>query len=212
MDEYSYADASLGWASYYILPALKKLLRDIPRNAVIADVGCGNGSLIAQFQQDDLQLHGLEMSMSGLAEARKAYPRIHFEYADLTADLSSHALAGKCDVVISTEVVEHVFLPRIYAKNCYTLLKPNGLLVVSTPYHGYVKNIVLAVTGKMDHHFTALWDYGHIKFWSRQTLTALLEEAGFVVTGFRGVGRLPFLWKSMILVATKSGTPDPARG
>jgi 2-polyprenyl-6-hydroxyphenyl methylase/3-demethylubiquinone-9 3-methyltransferase len=63
--------------------------------------------------------------------------------------------------------------------------------------------VALALAGKMDFHYTALWDYGHIKFWSRPTLTALLAEAGFEVQRFVGVGRAPYLWKSMILVAKK---------
>jgi 2-polyprenyl-6-hydroxyphenyl methylase/3-demethylubiquinone-9 3-methyltransferase len=159
--------------------------------------------MLAQFQHHGWELHGLEVSNSGLAEAAKAYPGIQFGYADLTTDLSSHALAGKCDVVVSTEVVEHIFLPRIYAKNCYSLLKPTGVLIISTPYHGYVKNLALAATGKMDAHFTALWDYGHIKFWSQRSLTILLEEAGFKAVRFEGVGRIPLLWKSMVIVARK---------
>lgn len=115
-------------------------------------------------------------------------------------------------MVISTEVVEHVFLPRMFARNCHTLLKSEGTLIISTPYHGYLKNLALAAGGKMDVHFTALWDFGHIKFWSRKTLTHLLEEVGFSVREFDGVGRMPFLWKSMILVAVKRKFPEDSAG
>jgi 2-polyprenyl-6-hydroxyphenyl methylase/3-demethylubiquinone-9 3-methyltransferase len=55
----------------------------------------------------------------------------------------------------------------------------------------------------MDKHFTALWDHGHIKFWSMKTLSQLLEEAGFVDVRFVRVGRVPALAKSMIAVARK---------
>jgi 2-polyprenyl-6-hydroxyphenyl methylase/3-demethylubiquinone-9 3-methyltransferase len=55
----------------------------------------------------------------------------------------------------------------------------------------------------MDAHFTALWDYGHIKFWSRRTLAVLLEEAGLRVERFVRVGRIPLLAKSMIAVAQR---------
>ena len=68
---------------------------------------------------------------------------------------------------------------------------------------GYLKNCALAISGKLDAHFTALWDGGHIKFWSRRTLTALLQEAGFQVVSFRGAGRCPWLWKSMLIAARK---------
>ena len=105
--------------------------------------------------------------------------------------------------MVSLEVIEHVFYPRKYAKCIFDLLEPGGFALISTPYHSYWKNLILAVTGKMDAHFTALWDYGHIKFWSIRTLTTLLEEAGLEVIKFRRVGRIPFLGKSMIVVARR---------
>ena len=49
-----------------------------------------------------------------------------------------------------------------------------------------------------DAHFTALWDYGHIKFWSERTLRTLMEEAGLRTRRFIRVGRIPPLAKSMI--------------
>jgi 2-polyprenyl-6-hydroxyphenyl methylase/3-demethylubiquinone-9 3-methyltransferase len=180
---------------------IRKILKNIPAGAVVADLGCGNGSMLAQFREFDWELHGFEWSQSGLSEATRAYPELRFEHVDLTTDLSSHRLAGKCDVVISTEVVEHVFLPRVYAKNCNTFLKRNGILVMSTPYHGYLKNLAIALMGKVDAHLDPLYDYGHIKFWSQSTLKSLLEQAGFEVQGFWGVGRVPLLWKSMVLLA-----------
>lgn len=75
--------------------------------------------------------------------------------------------------------------------------------MVSTPYHGYWKNLALALTGRMDSHFTALWDHGHIKFWSKRTLDELLREAGFVEVEFLRLGRVPPLAKSMMALAKK---------
>lgn len=77
------------------------------------------------------------------------------------------------------------------------------MAIISTPYHGYWKNLALALSGKMDAHFTALWDHGHIKFWSIDTLRRLLQEAGFAEIRFLRVGRIPPLAKSMIAVARK---------
>lgn len=105
--------------------------------------------------------------------------------------------------MISLEVVEHVYAPRDYARTLFDLVEPGGTAIVSTPYHGYLKNLALALTGRMDRHFTALWDHGHIKFWSIPTLTTLLTEAGFENIRFHRVGRIPALAKSMIAVAQK---------
>jgi len=77
-------------------------------------------------------------------------------------------------------------------------LKPKGCLIITTPYHGYIKNLVLALSGKMDNHFHVLWDGGHIKFFSVKTLTALLKTEGFTDLHFNFAGRFPYLWKSML--------------
>ena len=107
--------------------------------------------------------------------------------------------------MISLEVVEHVYAPRDYARTLFDPVEPGGAAIISTPYHGYLKNLALAVTGTMDAHFTALWDHGHIKFWSIPTLTTLLLEAGFETPRFERVGRVPPLAKSMIAIASRKG-------
>jgi hypothetical protein len=56
----------------------------------------------------------------------------------------------------------------------------------------------MAVAGKMDSHFTVLWDGGHIKFFSVKTLTQSLEQEGFANVQFKFAGRFPYLWKSML--------------
>src|SRR2546425_251892 len=85
-----------------------------------------------------------------------------------------------------------------------SIVEPGGTLVISMPYHGYFKNLALALCGAMDRHFTVLWDGGHIKFFSIKTLSALLSEAGFSNIRFARVGRIPPFAKSMIAIATKT--------
>jgi len=167
-------------------------------------MGCGNGSFISQFQNHGWKLFGTDFSPTGIEIARKNFPGIDFFLANSSAptgDLLERV--GRVDVIVSTEVIEHLYDPRGFLRNAYTLLKSDGIVILTTPYHGYLKNLFLALTGKMDRHFTVLWDHGHIKFWSRRTLSQALTETGFVEIQFVGSGRLPYLWKSMVLRATK---------
>jgi 2-polyprenyl-6-hydroxyphenyl methylase/3-demethylubiquinone-9 3-methyltransferase len=145
----------------------------------------------------------VDLSESGIDAARFAYRNIQFLMGDVTADLAILLNGQQFDAVVSAEVIEHVYSPRALVANAFRLLKPGGRFIVTTPYHGYWKNIALAVTGNMDAHFTALWDGGHIKFWSRRTLSLVLEEAGFDDIGFVGAGRVPYFWKSMVLTAVR---------
>jgi 2-polyprenyl-6-hydroxyphenyl methylase/3-demethylubiquinone-9 3-methyltransferase len=120
-------------------------------------------------------------------------------------ELVEHFGEGSFDAIVSAEVVEHLYSPRDLTQSAFRLLKGGGILILTTPYNGYLKNVVLSVTGTMDRHWTALWDGGHIKFWSWTTLRCLLAEAGFITPEFHGAGRLPFLWKSMVVRARKPG-------
>ena len=95
-------------------------------------------------------------------------------------------------------IISNTNRKRVLYGEAYDLLEPGGTLILSTPFHGYWKNLALALSGKMDAHFTALWDGGHIKFWSERTLRSLLHEAGFVEVGFSRVGRIRPLAKSMV--------------
>jgi 2-polyprenyl-3-methyl-5-hydroxy-6-metoxy-1,4-benzoquinol methylase len=106
------------------------------------------------------------------------------------------------DAVVSLEVIEHLFDPRTFVARVRECLRPGGRFILSTPYHGYVKNLLIALCGHFDAHVDPLWIGGHVKFFSRRTLTALLSEQGFHVDSFIGAGRLPGLWKSMILTCT----------
>ena len=203
-----YADegAAHSCAHSYLLPALDRLLREaaggLPVKRVF-DLGCGNGSVGAHLSQQGWDVVGVDPSEEGIAQAKRTYPALNLSLSNAFDDLAT--VYGRFPIVYSLEVVEHVFYPRKYAATLFSLLEPGGMAIVSTPYHSYFKNLVLALTGKMDQHFTALWDYGHIKFWSIATLSLLLRDAGFTEIGSLRVGRFPALAKSMILTARKPG-------
>jgi 2-polyprenyl-3-methyl-5-hydroxy-6-metoxy-1,4-benzoquinol methylase len=200
---YEYHGAAHEVSHSYLFPIIEKMLRNMPKSkdATLLDLGCGNGSFLSLLQGQGWRLIGIDFSPSGIEIARASYPEIEFFLADAQSDLGKHI--GEVDVVVSTEVIEHLYDPRGFFRNAYRLLKPGGILIVTTPYHGYLKNLMLALTGSLDRHFTVLWDHGHIKFWSRATLTQALDEAGFAVEEFTGSGRLLFLWKSMVIKARK---------
>jgi 2-polyprenyl-3-methyl-5-hydroxy-6-metoxy-1,4-benzoquinol methylase len=190
---------------YLAAPVLDTLSRIANGRAAlrIIDVGCGNGAFAAEMRAHGFSVLGIDVSKSGLELARAAHPEIEFVEASVYDDLASKF--GKFDVVVSLEVVEHLYSPRIYAARLSSLLDDGGYALLSTPYHGYLKNLALAISGRLDDHFTALWDHGHIKFWSPRTITLLLSEAGFEVRDIRRVGRIPSLAHSMIVTAVKRG-------
>ncbi|HJY27658.1 MAG TPA: methyltransferase domain-containing protein [Pyrinomonadaceae bacterium] len=166
----------------------------------ICDLGCGNGHITGRLAALGYQVTGVDASPSGIKIARLTYPDVEFVEAMIDADLKS---LGSFDLVISSDVIEHLYRPSDLLEAATSLLKRHGQILLGTPYHGYLKNLVLAATGKMDAHYSALHDGGHIKFFSVHTLSKLMSSHSFTDLNFTFYGRAPWLWKNMICHARK---------
>lgn len=190
-----------GWA--HIRSGVERLLPTLPAGARVLDLGCGTGYVAGWLVSQGFTVVGIDPSHEGVALARAHSPKGRFEVALAEPGLLQQLGEQPFDLVVSTEVVEHLYAPRGWAQCAFEALKPGGTLVCSTPYHGYLKNLALAALDKWDSHHSPMWDGGHIKFWSRKTLTELLESAGFRELRFVGVGRAPYLWMSMVMSGVK---------
>ena len=199
--EYPYQEASATCDDAYLWPPLLKEIQLIKRNGAgrAFDLGCGNGAIAGMIAGMGFDVTGIDTSTSGIAIAKANHPGCRFDVGSAYDDLANRY--GHYPLVVSLEVVEHLYDPRMFARRLFDLVEPGGTAIVSTPYHGYLKNLTLALSGRLDNHFTALWDGGHIKFFSIPTLTQLLAEVGFESIRFVRVGRIPPLAKSMMAIA-----------
>jgi 2-polyprenyl-3-methyl-5-hydroxy-6-metoxy-1,4-benzoquinol methylase len=188
-------------AHSYLWPAVGQILAAgmaQGRAKRVFDLGCGNGATACVLAAQGFEVAGVDSSQEGVAHARATGLdlRVGSAYDDLATEF------GRWPFVLCLEVVEHVYFPHRLARTLFELCEPGALAIVSTPYHGYWKNLALSlVPGAWDRHYNPLSDHGHIKFWSRRTLRALLIQAGFEAVRFRRLGRVPALAKSMIAVA-----------
>lgn len=169
----------------------------------ICDLGCGNGHITGRLAELGYEVTGIDASSSGIRIARATYPRAKFVQARIDRELSG---LGQFDLVISSDVIEHLYRPSDLLEAACALLKPNGRVLIGTPYHGYLKNLALALTGRMDAHFSSLHDGGHIKFFSVNSLSQLMRAYAFDDLSFSFYGRAPWLWKNMICHARKAAT------
>lgn len=184
----------------YLQAPILSLLDNTSGKAIL-DLGCGNGYLANFLIGQGFDAWGTDASAEGIAIAKQTNPGRFFIQDISTGELPPELQNIRFDIIISTEVIEHLYDPEGFVAFCKKILPAAGELIISTPYHGYLKNLSLALLNKWDAHLDPSWHGGHIKFWSRRTLTNLLEKQGFKVTAFKGCGRLPYFWKSMIIKA-----------
>lgn len=194
-----------------LLPALLDALKAAGARRVL-DLGCGNGSLTKRVIASGYEVVGTEMSESGLDFARANNPGVEFFQQDISDPLPPE-WHGVFDTVLCAEVIEHLLLPREVFHRAREATGGKGQLIVTTPYHGYLKNLAIAATGKFDKHYMVHIDYGHIKFFSVPTLTAMTRECGWEPLRWGYAGRIKPLAMSMLMTARPTApagqTPMP---
>ncbi|NOY71250.1 MAG: methyltransferase domain-containing protein [Gammaproteobacteria bacterium] len=199
LQEYGWKSADALADHSYTLPAIKSLLPAGKLN--ILDAGCGNGFVAGQLAEMGHQVTAIDLSDDGIEIARKEYPNVRFEVRSVYDELSD--LIDYMDVVVSSEVIEHIYYPQRFLRNLNPIIREGGCLILTTPYHGYIKNLALSIFDKWDRHHTVDWEGGHIKFFSQKTISSMLEESGFGDISFNNAGRVRWLWKSMVCRAQK---------
>ncbi len=185
---------------YLAGPAIK-LLRRFGANSVL-DLGCGNGAFTGLLASQGFAVQGCDASSSGIRIAQTSFPGVPFFQHDLSNTLPE-IHSSRYDAVVSLEVIEHLLLPRTLLANALRALRPGSVFILSTPFHGYWKNLALAITNKYDDHWHPLRDFGHVKFFSKRTLLQLMAESGFETQAWLTAGRMPPLACSMLVAATR---------
>lgn len=198
--DYGFQNSTMTHNFNYILQPLLNML-DTDKNRCILDLGCGNGYLVNHLIKLGYNAYGTDASEKGIQIAQRENTDRFFVQDLSTGQLPAELQGFNFDTIISTEVIEHLYDPEAFIVFCKQALKNKGEIILSTPYHGYLKNLVLSIFNKWDSHLNPLWLGGHIKVWSAKTLSRVLTSNGFTVTGFKGCGRIPYLWMSMVIKA-----------
>lgn len=115
---YVYDDSSHSGAHSYLMPAVLKELEKLTKTAGggqhIFDLGCGNGSVANVLSQNGWDVTGADPSKEGIEQAHAAFPTLKLHHGSAYEDLPKKY--GQFPVLLSLEVVEHVYAPRQYAE------------------------------------------------------------------------------------------------
>jgi SAM-dependent methyltransferase len=179
-------------------------LRGLAPDAPIIEVGCGDASFTRDLAQCSTNVTAIDICASQIEENSRAYPRIRFVQHDVAEAFPFPDDAF--EVVWCSEVLEHLFDPVFAVREMHRILRPGGRLLVTVPYHGRFKDVLIALF-KWDKHFSPT--NPHIRFYTRGTLGRMVSDAGFqsVRTRTCGMGiplRDAFVATNILLSSTKA--------
>jgi 2-polyprenyl-3-methyl-5-hydroxy-6-metoxy-1,4-benzoquinol methylase len=154
----------------------------------VLDVGCAEARFAAHLAAAGAHVVGIDVAEEPLRRARGR---------DADLDLRLVSAAGRWpledasfDVVWAGEVIEHVADTAGWLSEIRRVLRPQGRLLLSTPNHGALMRLRLALwPPAYEAHFDPLSD--HLRFYTRGLLARLLAEFRFEAIRISAAGGLP---------------------
>lgn len=166
----------------------------------LLDYGCGKGKVLSEIRKicPNAILYGADISKTALDTVATTIPSAQIISIDenQTANLPSNEL----DFVISLDVIEHIYETEMVFTEFNRLLKRGGTLLLSVPYYGLIKNIVIAFIG-----FETVYSPTppHIRSYTKNSLIRTAERFGFKAIKFGRYGRFYPVNNGMYLLAEK---------
>jgi len=153
-------------------------------NKRVLDVGCATGYVARALNERGCTVSGLEADPEAAQEARPHLDRLvvgDLEHTDLVETFGEHSF----DVVVFGDVLEHLRDPLPTLRQSRSLLVDGGSVVASVPNiaHGSIRLSLLQ--GRFDYQPLGLLDTTHLRFFTRDSLEALMREAGLIPVDVR---------------------------
>jgi SAM-dependent methyltransferase len=188
------------------------------RPLAVLDVGCGRFALLQEPIADEDEYFACD-----LVQPLRLPPNFHT--VDLNEESVRDVFAGQeFDVVFCGEVIEHVFSPDALLLDLKDLLRPGGVLILSTPNLGYWINRLLLLVGisplfvensahaKLGRRFRFLGQgnptQGHIRLFTHRAVRDLLDLHGFELLRTRSVPVWSFPVDRLVCRVSRSLAPD----
>lgn len=166
-----------GWVKFRI----EKIINLAGKNKRVLDIGCYDGKITKKLMNEGNEVIGIDISSEAVKLCKKLGLNV-FQH-----DIENNKLppsAGKFDLAIAGEIVEHVVDTDTFIKNIASALKPGGHLILSTPNLAGLGCRISLLLGQSPWMIETNFDpknAGHLRYFTHQTLTKLLNLHGFKV-------------------------------
>jgi len=148
------------------------LIRHHALSGRLLDVGCACGYFIDVALQAGYDAYGIEFSAEAISQASSEARRRIFQG---NVDQLQAGPGEQFDIITAFDIIEHSLAPLQLLSQLYTLLRPGGCLVLTTPDSRHVLRFL------MGERWPMLQPLQHIFLFSRQSLRLALEQVGLRV-------------------------------
>lgn len=164
---------------------IKKIIKLSGSNKRILDVGCSTGYLAHFLTSQNNEVTGIDFLSGAITIAKKNKINAY------VCDIENEQLPFKnnsFDLVVFSEVIEHLIDPNIVLVKIHKVLKRNGLLIISTPNIAYIQYRLELLFGRLpdfcefrNKFFERHYNFQHKSLFTKNVLKNTLLDNKFKI-------------------------------
>lgn len=163
----------------------------------VLDVGCGGGILCEALAKAGAQVIGIDAESEAIGVAQN-HAKSHHLNIDYFCTAVEAYEGHPFDVITCMEMLEHVQNPELVFKHCRRLLKPDGLLFVSTINRTIKAYASVIVAAEYLLNLLPRQTHDYDKFIKPSELLAMARALGFQLVDMKGMDYNPFLRRALL--------------
>ena len=153
------------------------------------DVGCGCGGNAIWLTQRGSKVDGITWDEAEAVEAAKVCHQIY--KWDLNAGLPEDLKDNSYSLVLCSHILEHIAYPEKLIEGIRRVLTPDGVLVVAVPNLLFWQSRLKLLLGNWQYEKSGTFDYTHLRWYTKNSMIALMRSHGLAVQEFRPDGWVP---------------------
>lgn len=190
-----------GLEPYGFSGRLAFLLARVRADERVLDVGCGEGRFTSALAEAGVRAVGIDVAREPLRRAHERRPEL--DLCVVPAEGPWPFADASFDAVWAGETIEHVADTAGWLSEVRRVLRPGGLLLLSTPANSRLTLLRATLSRRaFAAHFDPCSD--HLRFYTRASLAELLVEFGFAEIAIHGVGGVPGARRTLLAVAQRT--------
>ena len=166
----------------------RQVVELVPAKSSVLELGCATG-FMGQWlkEKKNCTVYGIELADAEREQAKKVLEQVYKLDLSLSKELETFQdlfvkQHGQVDVILATSILEHLQHPEETVRLLKTFLKPNGILIATTPNIAHWSTRLMLLFGRFQYQKYGIMDDTHLKFFTFHTFQDLFQGQGYAIT------------------------------
>ncbi|MGI6483980.1 MAG: class I SAM-dependent methyltransferase [Methanobacterium sp.] len=183
-----------------------KVVELVGENKKVLEVGCASGRISKRLAKNGCEVIGIEIDDKSAKRAAKYCKNVINEDVEKLPDLKDYNLYF--DVILLSNVLEHLKSPSKVLKNLKGYLKKDGFAIIVLPNIAHISIRIKLLSGNFKYKESGILDKTHLRFFYKKTAENIIINSGYEIIDMDFVPSIPFIYSQKVEYQLAKAIPN----